>query len=118
LIEGDADLDKTVVQQVHLHHIRHQGFLQKGLEVFHLEPVLVGNSEVTDLPRKVEFPESLGDFLPLPKGVGPVQQEAVQPVSAQAPQDRVDAFQDVFAAAYNVLMDVEDVSATLKRSDA
>ena len=72
--------------------------MQKGLKVFHLEPVLVGNSEVTDLSRKVEFPESFGDFLPLPKGVGSVQQEDVQPISAQAPQDRVDAFQNVFAA--------------------
>ena len=49
-----------------------------------MEPVLVGNSEVTDLPRKVECAESLGDFLSLPKGIGPVQQEDVQPVSAQA----------------------------------
>ena len=68
-----------------------------------MEPVLVGNSEVTDLPRKMEFAESFGDFLSLPKGVRSVQQEDVQPVSAQAPQDRVDAFQDVFAAEIEAL---------------
>jgi hypothetical protein len=46
----------------------------------------------------VEFPESFGDFLPLLKEVGAVQQEDVQPISAQAPRIRVDAFQNVFAA--------------------
>ena len=73
LVEGNADLGKAVVQQAHLHLVRHQGFGQKGLEVFHLEAVLVGNAEVAHLARKVEFPEGLGDFLPFPEGIGPVQ---------------------------------------------
>src|SRR5260370_21972451 len=46
LVERNAELDKAVVQQAHLHLVRHQGFCQKGLEIFHLEPVLVGNAEV------------------------------------------------------------------------
>jgi hypothetical protein len=70
LVERNAELDKAVVQQAHLHLVRHQGLRQKGLEIFHLEPVLVGNAEVAHLARKAEFLEGFSDFLPFPKGVG------------------------------------------------
>src|SRR5260370_7984690 len=46
LVERNAELDKAVVQQAHLHLVRHQGFCQKGLEIFHLDPVLIRNPEV------------------------------------------------------------------------
>jgi hypothetical protein len=84
LIEGNTHLDKAVVQKAHFYLVRHQEFGEKGLQVFHLEPVLVGNAEIADLARAVEFPESLGNFLPFPKGVGSVEQKDVQPVGAQS----------------------------------
>ena len=51
-----------MVQQAHLHLVRDQGFCQKGLEIFHLEPVLVGNAEAANLARKAEFLEGFSDF--------------------------------------------------------
>ena len=81
-----------MMQQVHLDLICDQREGKERLEIFHLEPVLVGDAEMEDLAGRAELFERLGDFFSFPKTVRPVQEKNLQPIGSQPAKNGIDTF--------------------------
>ena len=78
-----------------LHLVGPQLLLQAGLEQLQLAGAEVAHPKVEHLALALQLLEGLGHLFRLHEGVGPVEQQKVHVVGAQAPQAALHALQDV-----------------------
>ena len=94
-VGAEAVVDEAGNLQAELHLVHQQALAQAGLEELQLAGVEIADAEVLHFPGGLQLVKGLPHLLRLHQSVGPVEQEQVQVVGAQAPQDAVYAVQDV-----------------------